>query len=144
MGHEIQGSLCFWEFEDLAPEAITALLGVEPSRVMRTGDSWGRSGTRVWPYNGWIWEASADKSTPFDVQCSALLDLLEARREAIKSFSHRCSGEIACMLWLYADNGESTPSVHLDARYHALASEGLTDGAHADDGNIHSVEEVKS
>lgn len=123
MKHEIDVRLCFWEFEDLTPEAITNLLGIEPSRVMRTGDPRGPSGKRFWPYNGWIWEASADKSTPFEAQCNAVLDLLEARREAIKSFSHRCSGEISCMLWLYCDNGESTPSVNLDARYHALASE---------------------
>lgn len=120
MQHEIDVSLNFWEFEDLTPEDITALLGVEPSRVVRKGEPRGR---RVWPYNGWIWEASADKSVCFEDQCTAVLDLLEARREAIKSFSHRCTGEISCMLRLYVDNGQSTPSVNLDARYHALAHE---------------------
>ena len=90
---------------------------------MRQGDPRGHLGRRVWPYDGWVWEASADKSVPFEDQCTAVLDLLEARWEAVKSFCHRCTPELSCALWVYVDNGESKPSVHLDTRYHALASE---------------------
>ncbi|UOQ97346.1 DUF4279 domain-containing protein [Hymenobacter sp. 5317J-9] len=123
MKNEIDVRLCFWEFEDLPPEAITEMLGVEPTKVMRQGEPRGPKGLRVWPYNGWVWEASADKSVPFEDQCTTVLDLLVAHRDAVLSFCHRCTPELSCALRVYVDNGESTPSVHLNTRYHALASE---------------------
>jgi hypothetical protein len=123
MHHEIDVRLRFWKLEGLAPEDITRVLGVAPVRVWRKGEPRIPSGERTWPYSAWAWEATPDKRTPFETQCYALLDLLDARREAVKGFRPRCLGAITCALRLQADNGEIPPLLELDARFHALASE---------------------
>ena len=123
MKNEVVVRLCFWDVQGSTLEEVSHLLGVEPSRVHRQGEpKHARSPVR-WEGNDWFLDATPEKHAPFDVQRDALLDFLEAHHAAVKDLSGRSPCEISCALFVHADNGESTPWVHLDARYHRLASE---------------------
>lgn len=51
---------------------------------------------------------------------NALLDLLEPKTDILKPICDKYYCEISCGMFIYFGNEESTPWVHLDARYNDL------------------------
>jgi len=64
-----------------------------------------------------------DKYASFESQLSALLDIIEAKIDLFRPLCEKYYCEFACGVFIRYDNDESTPSLHLDARYTRLVRE---------------------
>jgi hypothetical protein len=54
---------------------------------------------------------------------NTLLDIVEQKKPVFQLLCGKYHCEFACAVFTYKDNDESTPSVHLDKRYHQIAAE---------------------
>ncbi|WAC14446.1 DUF4279 domain-containing protein [Dyadobacter pollutisoli] len=121
--NKIHLSFCIWDFEDITHDKITELIGRNPSKIYNKGEARNKEfPLRITKTNGWILDSTADKSIPFEEQMDSLLDILESRKELLKPICNKYYCEFSLALYIYSDE-ESTPSVHLSSRYHALAKE---------------------
>ncbi len=116
-----------WNFEDLSHSEISDTLGLLPQKVYIKGEFRNPKNTnpdspRV-KKNGWILNSGLDEYAPFEHQMNNLLDILEPRIDTLKEISVKYLCEFSCALHVYRDNGESTPSVHLDERYNNFIKE---------------------
>ena len=64
-----------------------------------------------------------DKYASFEDQIASLLDIIENKKSEFKILCDKYYCEISCALFVFFDNDESTPWVHLDARYNKLIRE---------------------
>jgi len=62
-----------------------------------------------------------DKYSSFDDQMNSLLDIIESKIDLFKPLCERYYCEFSCGIFVYFDNGESTPWVHLDKRYNEIS-----------------------
>ena len=116
-------SIRFNQFEGITHDEITNLVGLPPTVIHTRGEKKSVNSTAIAKYNNWILEAPCDEYTPFEVQMDALLDIIETRMEVFRFLSLKYSFEFCCALFMYGDTQESTPSVHMNARYHRIACE---------------------
>jgi Domain of unknown function (DUF4279) len=63
------------------------------------------------------------RAASFEDQMNSLLDIFEPRVEILKPLCSKYDCEFSCGLFVYRDNGESTPSVHLNGRYNNFIKE---------------------
>jgi hypothetical protein len=118
--NEVILRLGIWDFEDVSHDEITSLIGISPVMVHIKGERINPKFGQIAKKNGWIMGSGHDKYTTFDVQMNSLLDIIESKPELFKSFSHKYYCEFSCAFFVYVDNGESTPWIHLNSRYNAL------------------------
>lgn len=120
--NEIYVSFRIWEFEDVTHEYITQLVQIEPTSIVVKGDKKNPKNpdSPLKKYNGWLLKSKLAPYGTFEDQMNSLLNVMEPRIPALKSLCEKYSCEFSCALYLYFDNGESTPSVHLDSRYNNL------------------------
>jgi len=62
-----------------------------------------------------------DMYAPFEDQMNNILDIIERKMDIFELLSKKYYFEFACAIFVYKDNGESKPSVHLDNRYNKIA-----------------------
>jgi hypothetical protein len=107
------------DFEDITHEEITTLTGIKPNYVRIKGQPRNpkRIDSPLWPNNLWSMDSGLGQYASFDDQMNTLLDMIEQRIDIFKMLNGKYEFEFACALIIYRDNGESTPSVHLDERY---------------------------
>lgn len=110
-----------FDFEDIMHDELTALFGVNPSRIHVLGIPISKSSPRLAKKNAWIL-AAPDLQASFDDQMDSLLDILEQRIVQLKPICSKYYCEFSLAIFIY-NNEESMPSVHLSSRYHALARE---------------------
>lgn len=67
--------------------------------------------------------AGLERYASFEAQMNALLDVIEARIDLFRPLCQKYYCEFACGVFIQFDNGESTPWIHLDARYNRLIKE---------------------
>jgi|SRR5215217_4845340 len=120
--NEIHLSFCIWGFQDISHSEITVIMGVSPSGIHIEGERMNSKSSRLAKENGWFLDSSTDKLIPFEEQMDSLLDILESRKESLKTICNNYYCEFSLALYIYSDE-ESTPSVHLSSRYHTLAKE---------------------
>jgi hypothetical protein len=116
--NEIHLSLSIQNFEDITHNELTELIGIEPERIHIKGEIVRPGYLR--PLNEWFLGSGHDRYTPFAIQMNSLLDIIEARMDAFKMLSDKYTCWFNCALYIYPDNGESIPSVHLDTRYNQV------------------------
>lgn len=110
-------------FEDITHDSITKMLGIYPTKVYVKGQRKNpqkTDGVALFKINTWILNSPLDKYSPFDAHLNALLDILESKIDLLKPFCEKYYCEFSCALFIYYDNEESTPWVHLTSRYNEL------------------------
>lgn len=121
MKNEIVLSFCIWDFNDISHDEITKVIGVKPSKIYVKGQKRNPDLPGLAKGNGWILESFFNKYAPFDDQMNYLLDILEPKILELKPICEKYYCEFSCGLFIYFDNGESIPSVHLNTRYNSIA-----------------------
>jgi hypothetical protein len=123
MKNEIVLEFCIWGFEDVAPKYITQELGIEPVKVYIKGEKKNPKFAAVAKRNGWRMGSGLDRYASFEDQMKAMLDVIESKIDLFRPFCKKYYCEFSCAIFIRYDNEESTPSVHLDARYNRLIKE---------------------
>jgi len=123
MKNEVFLDFCIWGFEDITPEQITQALGMQPTKVYIKGQKKNPKFAAVAKQNGWRMNSGLDKHASFEDQMMSILDIIEPRIDLFRPFCEKYYCEIVCAVNVYYDNDESTPSIHLDARYNRLIKE---------------------
>ena len=120
--NEIYVSFRIWEFENVTHEYITQLVDIQPTSIVVKGDKKNpkNQDSPLKKYNGWFLDSNLAPYGTFDEQMNSLLNVIEPKIAEFKDLCEKYSCEFSCALYLYFDNGESTPSVHLDSRYNKL------------------------
>ncbi len=123
--NEITLSFSIYQFEDITHDDITHLLGIKPDRIYIKGQKRNPKNPKssVINENVWIINSGLDKYSDFDRHMSGLLSILESKKDALKPICKKYHCEISCGIFVYFDNEESTPWVHMDARYNNLIRE---------------------
>ncbi|MBD1365703.1 DUF4279 domain-containing protein [Mucilaginibacter sp. ZT4R22] len=123
--NEIDLRFIIADIEDNSHDAITFLTGVNPIYVRIKGlpRNPKNPASPLWTNNLWSMDSGLGKHADFETQMNALLDIIETKKEVFKTFCTEYHCEFACALMVYRDNGESTPSVHLNKRYNKLIKE---------------------
>ncbi len=120
-------SFCIWNFEDISHSDISEMLGLLPEKTYVKGEK--RNPNNLDPNSpkiknhGWLLGSGLDEHAPFEDQMNNLLNKLEPRVSVLKSLCSKYYCEFSCGMFVYRDNGESTPSVHLNDRYNNFIRE---------------------
>jgi hypothetical protein len=120
MQNEIDLSFCIWGFEDITPDEITSILGIEPFKIYNKGQRKNPNFLALAKQNGWIMKPLLHQQASFEDQMNAILDIIEAKIDLFKPLCEKYYCEFSCALFIRYDNGESTPWIHLNARYNEL------------------------
>ena len=123
MENEICVSLNISDFEDITHDEISTFLGVAPSMIHITGERMRPNHTRMAKRNVWFLHAPGYKTASVEEQVGALLDIIEPKLEQFKTICNKYYTEFSIALYMYVDTDESTPSLHLENRYHKIATE---------------------
>jgi hypothetical protein len=115
--------LCFaiWDFEDISHATISEKLDLVPEKILVKGEK--RNPRNLNPdspqikNNGWLLGSGLDEYSSFEDQMNNLLNMLEPKIDVLEELCQKYACEFSCALFVYKENGESTPSVHLDGRY---------------------------
>jgi hypothetical protein len=123
MHNEIILRFCIWGFNDIAHGEITNIMGIQPSKIYVKGERENSKSTALVKENGWLLEPTSDRGLSFEVQLENLLGLLESKKKLVKKFCEDYTCQISCGVFIYFDNGESTPSIRLSTEYNKLIRE---------------------
>lgn len=104
-------------------DEITQLVGYQPSKTFIKGHRKSSIGSALAEENGWIMDSLAGKNASFEDQLNSLLDVIEFKIDVFKLLSNRYYCEFSCALYIYFNNEESTPWIHLGTRYNQLLKE---------------------
>jgi hypothetical protein len=113
-------------FNDVAHDMITQSLNIEPDYVRIKGqkkNSKNPESTATIDTNSWLMGSGLDQYSSFDDQMNSLLDIIESKIDLFKPLCEKYHCEFSCGIFVYFDNGESTPGVHLDSRYNKILKE---------------------
>lgn len=114
--NEVKLSFCIWGFNDINHDELTEILEIKPSKIFIEGKRLNPKFPRLAKENGWFIDPPVARYASFSEKMTALLNIIEARREKLESICKRYYCEFSCAIYIYNDE-ESTPSVHLDSRY---------------------------
>jgi hypothetical protein len=124
MRNEVVLDFCIWDFNDVTHDYITEQLGIMPIKLHLKGSPINpKFSQRVAKKNRWIMSCGLDKYASFESQMEAMLNLIEPKIDLFRPFCDKYYCEFSCAIFIRYDNEESTPSVHLDARYNRLIKE---------------------
>ena len=126
MRNEVILDFCIWDFNDITSDDITRILGIQPVKVYLKGEKrnpQNPTSTVVIKKNGWRMRSTLDKYSTFEDQMNAMLDVIESKIDLFRPLCERYFAEFSCAIFIRYDNGESTPSVHLNAKYNRLIKE---------------------
>jgi hypothetical protein len=122
--NEVDLGFGIFDFDDISHDDITQQMGIEPCYQRIKGEKRNprNPNSPLWDNNSWHMKSGLDKDADFDKQMSAMLDIIEQKLDVLKPLCAKYYTEFSCALFVYRDNGESTPSVHLNNRYNKIAS----------------------
>jgi hypothetical protein len=111
-----------YDFDDLSHDEISQMVGIQPTFARSKGEKKnpGNPDSPLFKNNRWGIDSGIDQHSNFDDHMNALLDIIEPRLDILRSLCSKYYCEISCGMFVYFDNGESTPWVHLDARYNRI------------------------
>jgi len=123
MKNEIFLDFTIADFEDISHEEITQALGIKPMKIYTKGQKANPNFGLISRRNRWIIGNGLDKYASFEEHMNALLDIIESKKTLFKPFCEKYYCEFSCAIYVYYDNGESTPSIHFNSRYNKLIRE---------------------
>lgn len=113
MKNEVHVSFCIWDFDDITHDGISDLLKVMPSKVHIKGEKKNPKFNQLASSNGWFLDSPLGIYCEFDEQLDSLLNLMNHNLEGFQTICKKYYCEISVAIYMYFDNGESTPSMHL-------------------------------
>lgn len=122
--NEVDLRFGIFDFEDISHADITNSLGIAPFYMRIKGELRNPRNldSPLWDKNSWHMKSGLDKYADFDDQMNAMLDIIEQKIDVFKPFCLKYYCEFSCAIFVFKDNGESTPWAHLDKRYNKLAA----------------------
>jgi len=123
MKNEVILSFCIWDFNDITHKEINYLLGIDPYKIYVKGqkkNSGNYNSIELIKENGWIMRPPLDQFSSFEDQMNSLMGIIESKMNNFRIICEKYYCEFSCAVFIRFDNGESTPSVHLTARYNQL------------------------
>lgn len=114
--NEIVLNFCIWDCDDILPNGITDLLGIQPTKIHIKGEKKYKNSSSVSKENGWILTSNCDNHSSFEIHLNALLDVLERKRGILEQISKKYNCEFSCAVFIN-NSEESTPWIHLGKRY---------------------------
>lgn len=123
MKNEIVLKFGIWGFTDITHTDITKSMGLNPSKVYIKGERKNPKFPALAKENGWVLEPACDQYSSFETQLKKLLQIIESRIDIVKSYSLKYTCEISCVVYIYFENGESIPSIHLSSDYNNIIRE---------------------
>jgi uncharacterized protein DUF4279 len=123
MKNEVILDFVIADFEDVSHEQISQKLGINPVKVYIKGERKNPKFAGLAKRNRWIMGSGLDSHATFKSQMDALLDIIEGKIELFRPFCDKYHCEFSCAIYIRYDNDESTPWVHLDARYNRVIKE---------------------
>jgi len=120
MKNEIHLDFCIWGYEDISHNDITEAIGIKPSKIYIKGQKSNSNFSIVSKQNGWRISSGIDKYASFEEHMSALTSIINNKLDVFELFTKKYYCEFSCAIYLYFNNEESTPSIHLDEKYHEL------------------------
>jgi len=123
MQNEIVLTFCIWGFTDITHDEITKSMGIMPSKIYVKGERKNPKFPGLAQVNGWLLEPMCDRFSSFEIQLKYLLQIIESKLEIVKKYCSKYTCEISCGVFIYFENGESTPSIHLDSEYNKVIKE---------------------
>jgi len=120
--NEIILSFGIFDFNDISHDEISEFLGIQPEKIRVKGEKKNPKNpdSSLITKNIWSMGSGLDKYTNFDDQMDSLLSIIESKIDLFKVICSKYHCEISCAIFVYFDNGESAPWVHLDSRYNQL------------------------
>jgi hypothetical protein len=120
--NEIDLSLIISDFNDITHDEITQLLAIEPTFIRIKGEKKNPKNpdSPLIQFNKWAVNSRQDKYANFDEHMTSLLDIIEPKINLLKPICDKYGCEISCGMFVYSGNDESTPWVHMDARYNNI------------------------
>lgn len=123
MKNEVHLDFTIADFEDITHDEITQQLGINPVKVYIKGQAKNPNFGGIAKRNRWLMGSGLDKYASFEDQMKAMLDIIESKIDLFRPFCEKYYCEFSCAIFIRYDNEESTPSVHLNARYNRLIKE---------------------
>jgi len=120
MRNEIIVRFCIWGFEDISHDEISKATGLTPNKIYIKGQKKNPRFSPLAKENGWLFQPSDDPHLPFEDQFRLLLRIIEDNKSIFEVFCKKYYCEISCGLFIYFENDESTPSIHIDPEYHRI------------------------
>lgn len=120
MKNEVILEFCVWGFDDLSPDEITLLLNIQPVKVYHKGQKVNPKLGLLAKENGWRMGSGLASDASFQEQMIRFVEIIESKMEIFEILCQKYQCEFACVVRTYCDNGESTPWIHLDAKYNNL------------------------
>ncbi len=108
---------CVWGYNDITHEELTEMTGVVPYKTYTKGTKHDHANNII-KENGWIFESGMDDSS-FEIQMNAIINVIEEKITIFSAICEKYYCEFSCAVYLRNQN-ESTPAIHLDARYNNL------------------------
>lgn len=110
------------DFNDITHDEITRKIGINPIRIHVKGEKRNpkNPNSPVIKKNDWLMSSGVDIYSSFEDHMNALLTIIESKIDVFKPFCEKYYCEFACAMFVYFDNKESTPWLHLNARYNKL------------------------
>lgn len=123
MDNEVIVTFCIWGFEDMSHEEISKAIGLSPTKIHIQGQKKNPRYSALAKENGWLFRPSDDSSLSFEDQFRMLLGILEDKTSILEVVCKKYYCEISCGVFIYFDNEESTPSIHIDSEQHKILSD---------------------
>jgi len=125
MRNEIYLDLRINNFDDITHDDLTRLIGINPIKIHVKGERKNPKNpdSPLIKMNNWLINSGLDKYASFEDHLGALLNIIESKIEIFRSLCEKHYCEFVCAFFVYCDNGESTPWIHLDKRYNNLIKE---------------------
>lgn len=107
----------------MSHEEISKAIGLAPTKIYVRGQKKNPKYSALAKENGWLFRPSDDSSLSFEDQFRILLEIIEDKTNILEVFSKKYYFEISCGVFIYFDNEESTPSIHIDSEQHKILSD---------------------
>ena len=120
MKNEVVLDFCIWGFEDITPDEITQMIGIQPIKIYIKGEKKNSKFSALEKQNGWRMGSTLDQNASFEDQMNAMLDIIESKIDLFKSLCEKYYCEFSCALFIRYNHDESTPWIHLNSRYNRI------------------------
>jgi len=125
MRNEIFLDLLIQGFEDITHDEITKLLGINPVKIGIKGKKRNPKNVNspLIAVNSWFMGSGVDKYASFDEHMNSLLSFIESKSDIFSKLCKKYHCVFICAFYIYFENDESMPWVHLDERYNQIIKE---------------------
>ncbi|MBD2307081.1 DUF4279 domain-containing protein [Chroococcidiopsis sp. FACHB-1243] len=106
--------------EDLDPDKITAIVGIQPTKMWKVGDLVSKRSTLRHKQNGWSFKSKLEESATLEDHISYIFEQLKPNWQNLVEICTHYYTEIECAIYFYEDD---IPAIHFERQSLKLISE---------------------